>query len=107
MERGGERTTAADDRACVLGEGDPPGFFKWIHLHDDGSRVPLHRPAGPVEGDVAGVAPPVPTGQLLHLQGEVPQRGGARAPGHPVEVKAARFHPVLRDRQLPGGLGSL
>lgn len=69
--------------------------------------VPVNGPGGYVVRDVSGVCAPVPVRQLFDLQGEVPQRGGARATRHPVEVKAARFNSVLRRRQLPGWLGTL
>lgn len=69
--------------------------------------VPVNGPAGHIVRDVRGVCGPVPAGQLFDLQSEVPQRGGARAAGPPVEAQPASFHPVLRDRQLPGGLRTL
>lgn len=69
--------------------------------------VPLSGPDGDVVGDVGRVCVPLPGGQLFDLQGEVPQRGRARAARHPVDAHPPRLHSVLRDGQLPGRLRAL
>lgn len=69
--------------------------------------VPLSGPDGDVVGDVGRVCVPLPGGQLFDLQGEVPQRGRARAARHPVDAHPPRLHGVLRDGQLPGRLRAL
>lgn len=71
------------------------------------AHVPVNSPGRQVVRDVGRMSGPFPTGQLLDLQGEVPEGGGAWATGHPLEGDATRFHSFLGNRQLPRRLGTL